>query len=63
MFCSIIFKESLFQLKEVFKAPKFIKESTVRHFRKNVTYHNIKTPEKAEIYPLSRKYIFGKTTG
>ena len=31
-------------------------------FMKNVTYDNIKSHKEAEVYPLSRKYIFGKTT-
>ena len=32
-------------------------------FRKDVTYDNIKSHKKPGIQPLSRRYIFGKTTG
>ena len=28
-----------------------------------MTYHNAKIHKKAELHPLSRRYIFGKTTG
>ena len=31
-------------------------------FSKDVTYDNIKSRKKAEVHPLSRKYISGKTT-
>ena len=31
-------------------------------FSKDVTYDNIKSRKKAEVHPLSRKHIFGKTT-
>ena len=30
-------------------------------FRKDVAYDNIKNHKKAELHPLSRKHIFGKT--
>ena len=32
-------------------------------FRKDVTYDNIKSHKKPGLNPLSRSYIFGKTTG
>ena len=32
-------------------------------FRKDVTYDNIKILKKRGLHPLSRRYIFGKTTG
>ena len=32
-------------------------------FRKDRTYDNIKSHEKAEFHHLSRRYILGKTTG
>ena len=32
-------------------------------FQKNVTYDNIKSHKKPGLHPLSRRYIFGKTTG
>ena len=31
-------------------------------FRKDVTYDNIKSHKKKELHPLSRRYIYGKTT-
>ena len=31
--------------------------------RKNLTYDSIKGQEKPGLHPLSRRYIFGKTTG
>ena len=31
--------------------------------RKDVNYDNIKSHKKAELHPLSIRYIFGKTTG
>ena len=31
--------------------------------KKDVTYDNIKSHKKTELHPLSRRYIFGKTTG
>ena len=30
-------------------------------FRKNVAYDNLKSQDKIELYPFSRKYIFGKS--
>ena len=32
-------------------------------FREDVTYDNIKSHQKPGLYSLSRRYIFGKTTG
>ena len=32
-------------------------------FRTSVTFGNTKSHKKAELHPLSRRYIFGKTTG
>ena len=32
-------------------------------FRKNVSYDNIKSRKEPGVYPLSRKYSFGKTAG
>ena len=32
-------------------------------FRKDVTYDSIKSHKKPGLQPLSRRYIFGKTTG
>ena len=32
-------------------------------FRKDVTYENIQSHKKAGLHLLSRKYMFGKTTG
>ena len=32
-------------------------------FRKYVAYDNIKSSKKAWLHPLSRRHIFGKTTG
>ena len=31
-------------------------------FRKDVTYDDIKSHKKPRLHPLSRRYIFGKTT-
>ena len=32
-------------------------------FRKDVTYNNIKSHKKSGLHPLSKRYIFGNTTG
>ena len=32
-------------------------------FKKDVACDNIKSNKKAGLYPLSRKHMFGKTTG
>ena len=31
-------------------------------FRKDVTYHNIKSPKKPGLHSIFEKHIFGKTT-